>query len=425
MGERMKKVIDFIKEKSIFFLVIIFLLTFFLNWINVNEFKESGYSLLFKSVSYLFNQGFDFSLFLYVALSLFTLLGSFVSIFFAYFNHKIAKRYVLVSSIINFTSSLFFIFLVKKSIDFMKIIEVPFLIKYVSYGYYLSLVVSLIMLVKAMKANKINRGYITLVLLSIIWLFPIVSIVLTSFRGEQGFYSPNFIPKSFTFDNYIRLFTDTKVFYFGKWFLNTLFVAVASCILSTICVLSISFVLSRIKFKQKKFMMNVFLILGMFPGFMSMIAVYFIIKALGLSQSLLALIVVYSAGSGLGYYVVKGFFDTIPRDIDEAVMIDGGTKAQLFSRIIIPLSKPIIIYTILTSFISPWCDYIFASVILGDNYDSYTVAIGLFTMLENNYIDTWYTRFAAGAIIVALPIAVLFIKLRRFYVEGLSGSVKG
>lgn len=421
----MNKVIEYMKKNTIFILCSLFLATFLFNWVNVEGNKYSGISLLITSTSYLFNKGGNFSLFLYVGLFLFTLIGALLSLFLSCLKDKTSRRVVLASSILSFTSSIIFIFTVKKMIDFMGLVSVSFLIRYVDFGYYLNLLVSLLFLVKTMKANKINRGYIALTLLSIIWIFPIVGIVLTSFRGEQGYYSPSFIPKTFTFDNYIRLFTDTSVFYFGRWFLNTLFVAVASCILSTIFVLSVSFVLSRIKFKKKKLMMNIFLILGMFPGFMSMIAVYFIIKALGLSQSLLALIVVYVAGSGLGYYVVKGFFDTIPKDIDEALMIDGGTKAQLLTRIIIPLSKPIIIYTILTSFISPWCDFIFASVILGDNYESYTVAIGLFTMLENNYIDVWYTRFAAGAIVVALPIAILFIKLRRFYVEGLSGSVKG
>lgn len=171
--------------------------------------------------------------------------------------------------------------------------------------------------------------------------------------------------------------------------------------------------------------MNVFLILGMFPGFMSMIAVYYILKGMGLSQSLLALIMVYSGGSALGYYIVKGFFDTIPKALDEAARIDGATMGQIFTRITLPLSKPIIIYTILTSFMGPWTDYIFARVIIGDDYKNYTVALGLFTMLDRSNIDKWYTKFGAGAVLISIPIAILFISLQKYYVEGLSGSVKG
>ena len=171
--------------------------------------------------------------------------------------------------------------------------------------------------------------------------------------------------------------------------------------------------------------MNIALILGMFPGFMSMIAVYYILKGLNMTQSLLALVLVYSGGAGLGFYIAKGFFDTIPKAIDEAAWIDGATKWQVFRKITMPLSRPIIIYTILTSFMAPWGDYIFVSVIMGDNYDNYTVALGLYKMLERHFIETWYTRFAAGAVIVSIPIALLFIFMQRYYVEGVSGAVKG
>lgn len=172
--------------------------------------------------------------------------------------------------------------------------------------------------------------------------------------------------------------------------------------------------------------MNIALILGMFPGFMSMIAIYYILKGFGISQSLLALILVYSGASGLGFYIAKGFFDTLPKALDEAAYLDGATKSQVFWKITIPLSKPIIIYTILTTFMAPWMDYIFASVIMGDNYDNYTVALGLFKMLEREFIHQYFTQFAAGAVIISIPISILFISMQRFYVEGVTGgSVKG
>ena len=174
--------------------------------------------------------------------------------------------------------------------------------------------------------------------------------------------------------------------------------------------------------------MNVAMILGLFPGFMSMVAVYYILKNIGLSEGNMirvALVLVYSAGSGVGFFVSKGFFDTIPKALDEAAIIDGATRWQIFTKITIPLSKPTIVYTVLTSFINPWIDFIFAKVICRANADQYTVSVGLWRMLEKEYIDTWYTRFAAGAVLISIPIAALFMFMQKYYAEGMSGSVKG
>jgi len=313
----------------------------------------------------------------------------------------------------------------KGYIDSSKFLEVKFLIKYLAVGFWGAFVIQLIGIIIAMKSVKVSPGYIILFVMSVIWLFPILNIVLNSFRGEGGFYIGYFWPKSFTFDNYVKVLTDTSRYYYVKWYLNTLMVATCSCIITSFLVLSTSFILSRIRFGGRRPLMNLLLVLGMFPGFMSMIAVYYILKGLGLSQSLISLIMVYSAGAALGYYICKGFFDTIPKALDEAASIDGATKWQVFTKIIMPLSKPIIIFTILTSFMGPWADYIFASIILGDKSQSYTIAIGLYNMLSRDTIEEWYTCFAAGAVLVSLPIAFLFLRLQKYYVEGLSGSVKG
>lgn len=172
--------------------------------------------------------------------------------------------------------------------------------------------------------------------------------------------------------------------------------------------------------------MNVVLVLGMFPAFMSMIAVYYVLKSINLTQSLLALILVYSATGGITFYIAKGFFDTVPRALDEAAMIDGATKSQTFTKIILPLSKPIIVYTALMGFMAPWIDFIFAKIIMGDNYEKYTVAVGLYTMLNREFIDIYFTRFAAGAVCTAIPITALFIYLQKYFVEGITGgAVKG
>ena len=284
-------------------------------------------------------------------------------------------------------------------------------------------------MIKSMKTKrKISNtaGHIFLTILSIIWLLPIAWLVMASFREEPGAFTNYVIPKGFTLNNYTRLFTETSLFNFPRWFMNTLFVAVVSASISTVLVLATSYAFSRLRFRLRKPMMNIILVLGMFPGFMAMIAVYHILKAMGLQQSLWALILVYSGGAAMGYYISKGFFDTIPKAIDESAMLDGASKSQIFWKITLPLSKPIIVYTILTSFIAPWVDFIFVSVIMRDNYKNYTVALGLYQMLARENIYLYFTRFAAGAVLIAIPITILFIYMQKYYVEGVTGgSVKG
>ena len=270
--------------------------------------------------------------------------------------------------------------------------------------------------------------HVFLAMLAAIWVLPIFWIILTSFRAEQGSYVSTFFPKGYTLANYIKLFTDRNVLNFPRMFANTLIIAVFTCIISTFFVLSVSYSLSRMRFKLRKPYMNLAMIRGLFPGFMAMIAEYYILKALGLTEGSavrLALIIVYSAGTGLGFQIAKGYFDTIPRSVDEAAIMDGATQWQVFTRITMPLSKPIIIYTVMTSFIAPWVDFIFAKVIVRANADQFTVAIGLWNMLQKEYINQWYTSFAAGAVIISLPIAILFVYMQKFYVEGMSGAVKG
>ena len=270
--------------------------------------------------------------------------------------------------------------------------------------------------------------HIFLAILAFIWLLPIFWVVLTSFRGEKGSYVTTFFPKTYTFNNYIKLFTDTSILDFPRMFMNTFVIAVFTCIISTIFVLSVAYSMSRMRFKMRKPFMNIAMILGLFPSFMSMIAVYYILRALNLADGgmiRVALIVVFAAGSGVGFYVSKGFFDTIPKSLDEAAIIDGATRWQVFTKITVPLSKPIIVYTILTSFMAPWVDFIFGKVICRADARYYTVSIGLWKMLEKEYIDSWYTCFAAGAVVVSIPIAILFLMTQKFYVEGMSGAVKG
>lgn len=271
--------------------------------------------------------------------------------------------------------------------------------------------------------------HILLAVLSIIWVLPIAYVILTSFRKEGGSYKSYIFPKEYTLDNFVNLFKPTGQINFTQWFFNTLIIAIFSTLFSAFFVLCVSYVMSRLKFKMRKPLMNIALILGMFPGFMSMIAIYYILKGLGMLETGLlkqvALVMVYSGGAGLGFYMAKGFFDTIPKAIDEAAYIDGATKWDTFVKITLPLSKPIITYTLMTAFMAPWVDYIFAKVIMGNDTAHYTIAIGLWTMLEKEYVEYFYTQFYAGCVLISIPIAILFLLTQRCYVEGVSGSVKG
>ena len=271
--------------------------------------------------------------------------------------------------------------------------------------------------------------HVLLAVLSVIWVLPVVFVILTSFRAEPGTYKSYIIPKEFTLDNYVKLLGDNPILDFKQWFVNTFIIALFTMLISGFMVIAVSYCMSRLRFKMRKPFMNVALILGMFPGFMSMFAIYYILKGLGFLETgmlkQIALVLCYSGGAGLGFYMAKGFFDTIPKTIDEAAYIDGASKWETFVHITLPMSKPIITHTLLTAFMGPWTDYIFAKVILGQDTKYYTIAIGLWTMLEKEYINTYFTQFYAGCVLISIPISILFLMTQKCYVEGVSGAVKG
>jgi arabinogalactan oligomer/maltooligosaccharide transport system permease protein len=272
--------------------------------------------------------------------------------------------------------------------------------------------------------------YLLLTFLSLLWLIPIIWVILTSFRDALGVASPTFIPDKFTLRNYQTLFNPGPVqalyIKFGRWMINTTVIALLNMVISTLLILGAAYSLSRFRFKSRKALLNIALILGMFPGFMAMIAVFLILNMLGLINQPLALLLVYASGSALGFYISKGYFETIPIDLDEAAMIDGADQWTIFIKIILPLTKPIVVYTALMSFMAPWMDFILASLIL-DHPNQKTVAVGLFSMIMDN-ADLYnnFTVFAAGSVITALPIVVMYVLLQRFIIQGISaGAVKG
>ncbi|KMT57844.1 multiple sugar ABC transporter permease component [Listeria fleischmannii 1991] len=263
-------------------------------------------------------------------------------------------------------------------------------------------------------------------LLALLWLFPIFWLILTAFRAEPGQFVSYIFPKSYTWDNFKYLFADNPDFPFAKWLGNTFIVATASCLLNTFITVSMAYVMSRLRFKMKNNYLKIALVLNMFPAFMSMIAVYYILQAINMTQTLTGLVFIYTSTAALTFYIAKGFFDTIPLSLDESAMIDGATKAQIFTKITLPMSKPIIVYTSLMAFMTPWMDFIFARVIMGDRVEKYTVAIGLYSMINKETAQQMYTTFAAGCLVVAIPITILFLYLQKYYVEGITGgAVKG
>jgi arabinogalactan oligomer/maltooligosaccharide transport system permease protein len=287
-----------------------------------------------------------------------------------------------------------------------------------------------------MKSYKTKRTvgnaltYIVLVVISIIWLFPFVGLVLQSFRSyatEYGGMVDYLVPKQFSLDNYRFLFDAGQTNYV-LWYKNTITIAFFVTLLQTIIVLCVSYALSRMRFAGRTFLMKFWLILGMFPGFLTMICLYFLLKQFGLTQAgaIPGLILVSVASSGMGYYVCKGYFDTIPKALDEAARIDGATRARIFFTMIIPMSKPIIIYTALVAFMAPWCDYVFASYVAFGHDTSYNVAVGMTRWVWTNDYQGYFTRFCAGGVLVAIPVTLLFMFLQKYYVEGVTGgAVKG
>ena len=286
----------------------------------------------------------------------------------------------------------------------------------------------------SMKRNRAIGNavtYVLLILISIIWLFPFFGLIMQSFRSynpavEYGGMVNYIIPKTFSLDNYRFLFSGETNFLL--WYKNTLIIAVFVSIGQTIVVLCVSYALSRMRFKGRELLMRFWLILGMFPGFLTMICLYFLLKQFGLTQAgaVPGLILISVASSGMGYYVCKGYFDTIPKALDEAARIDGASRARIFFILTIPMAKPIIIYTALVAFMAPWCDYVFASYVAFGYDKSYNVAVAMQRWVWTNDYQSYFTRFCAGGVLVAIPVTILFIFLQKYYVEGVTGgAVKG
>ncbi|WP_127836313.1 sugar ABC transporter permease [Clostridium prolinivorans] len=263
--------------------------------------------------------------------------------------------------------------------------------------------------------------YTFLVLNSIFILFPILWIIGSSLNPGDSLYSSSMIPKNPTFIHYKELFTKTD---YPIWYKNTLKIAFLNMIISTILTTFNAYVFSRFRFKGRKAGLVTVLVLQVFPSFLTLTAVYTLLLQLNLLNTHLGLVLFYSGAQIPGNtWLIKGYFDQIPRSLDEAARVDGASNFITFTKIIMPLATPIMVFLALTTFIGPWMDFIFQSLVLR-SADKKTLAIGLMDMVTGQ-TNTKFTLFAAGAILVAIPIVTLFVITQKYVVEGLSsGAVK-
>ncbi|HHX62894.1 MAG TPA: sugar ABC transporter permease [Epulopiscium sp.] len=273
-----------------------------------------------------------------------------------------------------------------------------------------------------MRFMKMIPVYMLLVFLSLLILIPVLWIVGSSLNPGTSLFSSSIFPKEPTLRHYRDLFTETD---YKIWYLNTLKIATINMVLSVILTTLTAYVFSRFRFKGRKITIITMLILQMFPSFMSMTAIYVLLYRLGLLNTHLGLILVYASGQiPYNTWLCKGYFEGIPKSLDEAAKIDGASNLTIFIKIIIPLAKPMITFVAISNFIAPWFDFVFPQLILRSS-DKKTLAIGLFDWIQKNQ-NTYFTRFAAGSILVAIPITVLFLYLQKYIVQGLSaGANKG
>lgn len=283
----------------------------------------------------------------------------------------------------------------------------------------------------AVRSHKIKRlslkkfteyvfTYAALIVIAFIFLFPVLWLILASFSESGSMYTfKGFFPSSYSVNTIVKLFTDTEMYNYPRWFINTLIVAVGAALLGSFLVILTAYVMSRFRFRSRKGIMKVTMILGMFPSFMAMTAVYLLMTQFEMINNLFGLILIYSAGAPMGYLTQKGFFDTIPNSMYEAARIDGASNFKVFIKITLPIAMPMIVYTLITSFTWPWSDFILPKLLL-KNKDFYTVAVGLMSLG-----DTEFARFAAGSVFIAVPIIILYFGLVKYMVNGLTaGAVK-
>lgn len=260
--------------------------------------------------------------------------------------------------------------------------------------------------------------YALLIFMALLVLTPIVWIIGASFNPMSSLLSATAFPENPTVLHYVELIKETKFVY---WYANTLKIALINMAISVVLTSMTSYVFSRFRFKGKRAGLLSILILQMFPSFMGMMATYNILWQLNLLDTHFGLILTYAAGQvPYNTWLVKGYLANIPRSLDEAAKLDGASNLRIFTQIVLPLMKPILIFVALSQFITPWMDFIFPRMILSSP-EKKTLAIGLYDMINANTNNN-FTTFAAGAILVAVPITILYVCLQKYLIQGVTAG---
>ena|SRR5699024_5490561 len=271
---------------------------------------------------------------------------------------------------------------------------------------------------------EVSLMYLFFFIMFIVIAYPLIWAIMMSLNPGTNMLVTSLIPKSITLDHYKWLFTNPRSDYI-LWYKNSLFVAIANAIGSVIITSLIAYAFSRYKFIGRKYGLYMFLLLQMFPALMGMVAIYILLNTIGLTDSLFGLLLVYLGGQiPFNAWLVKGYLDTIPKELDESAKMDGASHLRVFWSIIMPLAKPILAVVALFNFMAPFMDFLLPGIVL-TSPEKYTLALGLFNFI-NDQFSTNFTRFAAGAILIALPIALVFLFLQRYLIYGLTaGGTKG
>ncbi|KEQ23900.1 sugar ABC transporter permease [Paenibacillus tyrfis] len=273
------------------------------------------------------------------------------------------------------------------------------------------------------KNNLIVTGiYLIFAVLLVTTVYPIVWIVGTSLNPGDNLLVSKMIPDHPTIAHYIELLQTTD---FVLWYQNTIKIALVNAVVSTALVAATAYAFSRFRFKGRQQSLMLLLVLQMFPGFLSVMAIFVLLLQTKLLDTHLGLILIYAGGAvSMGTWVMKGHFDTIPKSLEEAAFIDGASHADAFFKIIFPLSLPAITFVALNSFITPFMDFILPQIVLRSS-DKMTLAQGLYAMVANE-TNSSFTLFAAGAVLVALPITLLYMYFQKYLIHGIAaGADKG
>ena len=277
--------------------------------------------------------------------------------------------------------------------------------------------------IKQQRAIRLTLSYLVIGLVSLIIIYPLVWTVGASLNPGNSLLSSSIITKNMSFEHYQDLFNG-KVDYLN-WYYNSMKISFSTMVLTLIFVSFTAYSFSRFRFVGRNNGLMLFLLLQMIPQFSALIAIFVLSQMLGLVNSHLALILIYVGGMiPMNTYLMKGFIDAIPRDLDESARMDGAGHFRIFIEIILPLSKPIIAVIALFSFTGPLGDFILSTTILRTP-DQFTLPIGLYNLVAQK-MGASYTTYAAGAVLIAVPVALLYLWLQKFFVSGLTaGGTKG